>query len=211
MSEMDKERINFADHTFKNIQELIRFLDQKCTFNILLTGVLCAIICGPVLEEFKKISINPRTNFNYTLMIIFLVYVIFAFRTFWYSTMSTIARPNMLGNHCGAKSMIFPLMILKEFNKSDAKYLETLKELSSEQILAEYSQQILEISNIYSIKQAYSNKSSNALVLSVSSGLFVAISLIVPLFKISFHADAIILSAAVITTTIIWRLFKNRG
>jgi len=60
VSEIEEKRIDFADHTFKNIQELIRFLDQKCTFNILLTGVLCAIICGPVLEEFKKISINPN-------------------------------------------------------------------------------------------------------------------------------------------------------
>lgn len=151
-----KARIEYGWRVLQNVQELIRLMDQKSSFGLVIVGLFSAAAFTLVNAYLGKDSDMGKEKY----IVIFLAfwYLFHIGQVFWHAILTLRARPNLLGNNCNAPEMIFPLMLLRRFHSSDSQYLESLSQLQPDKILADYSQQIMENSNIYVLKQYHVNQ-----------------------------------------------------
>ena len=159
------ERITFARNVYANVQELIRFMDQKSGFALVITSLLTTAAFA-IINIYTRITeqFGPE---KYVLIILIIWYFFHMAQVIWNAFHTLRARPHLLKNGCESPEMMFPLLILTRHKKSASDYLEKLTHLSGEDILANYAQQIMEVSNIYAIKQSHVNKSFTFLQLSL--------------------------------------------
>jgi len=207
-SEIEKIRIEFLRHVFSNVQELIRLIDQKGSF-VLAAVSLFSVAMFTVIGIY--LNSQPGTE-KYVLAILIFWYLTHAGKTVWHSILVTRARPHALGSKCNAPQLIFPLIIMQRYQGSDANYLRALQQVEPDDIMADYSQQIIENSNIYLLKQHHINKSVEHLLRSVLPWLAVAIIIIVNLFILRLGTVPriyILLAVAVILLCIDWLLIRK--
>jgi hypothetical protein len=157
--EIIRFRVEFAQSAFDSIQQLIRFVDQKSSLVLGVTGLFSTALFV-IIDSRGGWSASTK----YVVGSLVLWYVVHAALTMWHAILTFKARPHTLGNRCGAPAMLFPLMILSRYNESDYQYLQALRELESQDILADYAQQVMEISHIYRVKQSHLQRASRQLL-----------------------------------------------
>lgn len=153
-------RVDYAHKCFANMQELIRFMDQKAGFILAAVGILAAALGTFAANVFDGTVTN---SLNATLRLLgggFLTaYLIVGFVVVLIATSVFAASPNRLRPDTTAPGLIFPLILLKKFSSNEELYLQTLVQMTPATILHDYANQIMEIANIYQVKQKRVNQS----------------------------------------------------
>lgn len=155
----------FALESFKNIQELIRFIDQKSGAVLLVAGLILTVF----LELSKALVLNLNNPsyaglFTFTFGVstaLLLIYVI-------YLSIFKILIPRLAKHYVGSDlsliyfnhlaSMIDKTVVFEQFNK-----------LNGDSILKNLTDQIFEISKILDTKIIELNKSMNFLFISIAT------------------------------------------
>lgn len=153
-------RLDYANKCFQNMQELIRFMDQKAGFVLAAVGILSAALGSLVTSIFQQTPTNPTQA---ALLVVsqglLVAYLLIAFLVIWVAIRVFTARPNTLAVDTTAPGLIYPLILLKKFQSSEMLYLEKLAGMTPTEILHDYANQIMEIANIYRVKQTHVNQS----------------------------------------------------
>jgi len=159
--------------SYINIQELIRFMDQKAGY-LLAAMVLLTTALGIVATKAMDASANLTWQVNLSItaitdtlkvlaLVAFAAYLVLAFLVLVTATRVYKALPNTLNPNSTAPGLIFPLMLLERYRKdNDAdedSYFVRLLNVQGNDILHDYSNQVMETSKIYQIKQRQINAS----------------------------------------------------
>jgi len=155
-----KLRLDFAQRCLINAQELSRFMDQKAGFLLAAVGILTAalgtLIVG-VLGTTSNFAWQEVVRAIGSLLV--LAYLLMAFAVIFTATRVFIAMPNVLRPDTVAPGLIFPLMLLTRFKADEEAYLKKLSDVTPSELLQDYANQVMEISNIYRTKQKQVNLS----------------------------------------------------
>ena len=151
--------LKFAERSFINAQELVRFMDQKAGFLLAGVGILTA-----ALGTFGKDALLNSASAANPVMFriaaaVTILYVVMAFATIYSAAWVFSASAPKLSKDSHSAGMLFPLIVLSKHNKDEQRYASALTALEAQDIIDDYSNQILEISNIYSEKHARINVS----------------------------------------------------
>lgn len=157
---LQNARLYFAQSNLENLQNLVRFIDQKAAFILTAVGVLTAalftLVAGTVfapakttLDAVAKVILGLATLI-YTLLASLVVYAAAQI----YTAGSAALRPDTR-----APGMIFPLTVLQRYNADEVSYHAKLVDLSYEEMLHDYANQMMEVSSIYEQKHRFVNAS----------------------------------------------------
>ena len=117
-------RLDYADKCFQNMQELIRFMDQKAGFVLAAVGILSAALGSLTTSIFQQ---PPTSATQVTLRIIsaglLVAYLLIAFLVVWVAIRVFTARPNTLAPETTSPGLIYPLILLKKFKSDETLYL----------------------------------------------------------------------------------------
>jgi hypothetical protein len=153
-------RLDFAQRCFVNIQELNRFMDQKAGLLIAAVGILTAAI-GTLAT--KSLSAAAASELQVWLRLIsgglLAVYLFTGFLAVFSATRVFAALGNILRPETSSPGLIFPLILLSRYKADEDSYFARLSTSAPEDFLRDYSNQIMEISNIYRSKQRLVNLS----------------------------------------------------
>lgn len=162
----------FALESFKNIQELIKFTDQKTG------GVL--VVLGLVLTVFLSCvdKLNFNNDYSSKVKIIVIISGIITIGLVIYTvyvSIFNILRPRLANHYSGNDASLLYFQHLASMTDKTAMF-EKFKALNDESILRTISDQIFEVSKILDKKIAELHKSMNFLFYSIIS-LLIFISL----------------------------------
>ncbi len=157
-----KAQQDFCKGALENIQNLIRFMDIKGGAILTMAGLLTAVLYGLVIFYMDNDAASGKIH--YFLLVVVVVYFINLAIVMCKASLIFFARPGDSKNYSSAPLMLFPLLILKNHN-TDKDYKERAENLSCEDILADYSNQIIVCSKIYEIKHDHVNSALNWVVL----------------------------------------------
>lgn len=164
---------SFAIESFKNIQELIRFVDQKSN------GVL--LVSGLILTAFLEFSKGLVFNFTSISLAGFLTFILGSTTTglpiyVIYISIFKILRPQLAKNYSSNESSLLYFKHLAEI-KDKTLLQQRFKDLKDDSILESIADQIFEISRILDVKIIELHKSMKYLFCSIASLLtFILIS-----------------------------------
>jgi hypothetical protein len=157
-------RLEFAQRCFTNIQELIRFMDQKTGYVIAAIGILTAALGTFATRAMGTAPLAEwQIVVRYAALAFCFIYLILAFIVIYMAVQVYTARPSLLRPQTSAPGMIFPLMVLDHFKMDENKYLAALSQTTPEKMLQDYAHEVMEIANIYKIKQTYVNAATGLL------------------------------------------------
>lgn len=162
MSAEQKAQQDFCKETLNNVQSLIGRMDLKAGVVLTIASLLSAAIYALGSCFFSK-GVYPQYLCRFLVGALIIYFLLFAY-ILWEATRVFIARTAMMGNYSGAPQMLYPLLILKTF-KSDKDYAEKSANLSHQDILADYANQIMECSNIYRLKHQHVNRAITGLAI----------------------------------------------
>ncbi len=153
-------RLYFAQSNLENLQNLVRFIDQKAAFILTAVGVLTAalftLVAGTVFAPAKT---TFDTAAKVILGITTLIYTVLASLVVYAAARIYTAGGAALKPETRAPGMIFPLTLLERYRADEASYHAKLITLSYEDMLHDYANQMMEVSNIYQQKHRYVNAS----------------------------------------------------
>lgn len=160
---LDAERLRFAVTAFHNAQELNRAIDTEARRKLasvgLLTGALGLLASGVISG---KIDLGWPGVLRAVALGLILVYLLLSFATTYQATVAYRPAANTLRPDTLAPGMLFPLMLLKKFKSGavpdEDVYMSRLMKSTSEDLIYDYVNQIMENSNIYFSKQQQMNK-----------------------------------------------------
>lgn len=168
---MDKQ--SFALESFKNIQELIRFVDQKSN------GVL--LVSGLILTAFLEFSKALVFSFSSVSLAGFVTFVFGATTTgllsyVMYVSIFKILRPQLAKSYSSNETSLLYFKHLAEIQ--DRVILqEKFKDITDDSIIESIADQIFEVSRILDVKIIELHKYMNYLFYSIASLLtFILIS-----------------------------------
>ena len=157
---LQNARLYFAQSNLENLQNLVRFIDQKAAFILTAVGVLTAALFTLVASTvFAPVKSNTDliakevlgvTSFIYTILASMVVYTAASI----YSAGGAALKPDTR-----APGMIFPLTLIERYSADESHYHSKLVSLSYEEMLHDYANQMMEVSNIYQQKHSSVNKS----------------------------------------------------
>ena len=139
---------SFALESFKNIQELIRFVDQKSN------GVL--LVSGLILTAFLEFSKGLVFSFSSVSIAGFLTFVFGAttiglLSYVMYISIFKILRPQLAKNYSSNEASLLYFKHLAEI-KDKTLLQQRFKKLNDDSILESISDQIFEVSRILDVK-----------------------------------------------------------
>jgi hypothetical protein len=155
-------RLSFAREVFANVQDLTKTMDQKA--NNLLSSVALLTAALGILAS-SAITAGTQEDwqrlFKGAGVLLIVVYLLMAFNVIFVATKVYQARTHSVRPDTTAPGMLFPLMLLERYSvegKADEDaYLKRLHRLEPEEILHDYANQIIEVSDIYKAKQRLVN------------------------------------------------------
>lgn len=159
-------RLSFARDVFANAQDLTKTMDQKAN-NLLSSVALLTAALGILASS----AITAGTQDDWERLfkgageLLILVYLLMAFNVIYVATKVYQARPHSIRPDTTAPGMLFPLMLIErssvEAKADEDAYLTRLHHLEPEEILHDYANQIIEVSDIYRAKQKLVNRALN--------------------------------------------------
>jgi hypothetical protein len=147
--------LEFARQVFANLQDLIRFIDQKASFTLAGVAGLVALL-GIGLASVPEIEGRVPGTFHGIAYGLTLVFGILVAATLFLATRVYRARGNKIAGGKHAPGLIFPLEI-EQLLGTGKTYAEALVNISSQDILQSYSRQIEALTRVYSRKQGAIN------------------------------------------------------
>lgn len=161
---LDKE--NYLIECFKNIQELIRFTDQKVAAII----VFCTIEIPLFMKQFNSLMLT-FSNINTISILVFITgftYIVLLTLIF-YISINNILKPRFAKHYIGTNSTYYfeHISIIK---KSD--YMEAINNLDKEKMILDISEQVYEVSKILTKKNINCNRAFNILIANIISLAF---------------------------------------
>ena len=155
-------QLSFARGVFANVQDLTKTMDQKA--NNLLSSVALLTAALGILAS-SAITATSQDDwqrlFKGTGVFLIVVYLLMAFNIIYIATRVYQARPHSVRPDTTAPGMLFPLMLLERYSvdgrADEDAYLNRLQVLQPKDILHEYANQIIEVSDIYKAKQKLVN------------------------------------------------------
>jgi hypothetical protein len=159
-------RLGFARDVFANVQDLTKTMDQKAN-NLQASVALLTAALGILASSAISASTEEEWQrlFKGAGVLLILVYLLMAFNVIYIATKVYQARPHSIRPDTTAPGMLFPLMLLERFSvkgKGDEDaYLLGLQRLEPKEILRDYANQIIEVSDIYRAKQQLVNHALN--------------------------------------------------
>jgi hypothetical protein len=160
-----KYRLDFVEHCFTNAQELTRLMDQKAT-NILgvvgiFTGAIGILVTYAKPLDFELSGMNAwRFGVAGVMGLVLVAYLVVAFLVVRSATEVYVAQPSRADVQTSAPGLIFPLMVISQFNGDERLYAQRLATLTPADILLDYANQVMEVSAIYQDKQGHVNRAS---------------------------------------------------
>ncbi|MEA2575098.1 MAG: hypothetical protein QOH93_2396 [Chloroflexia bacterium] len=155
-------RLSFAREVFANVQDLTRTMDQKAN-NLLSSVALLTAALGILASNAITASTQEdwQRLFKGAGVLLIAVYLLMAFNVIYIATRVYQARTHSVRPDTAAPGMLFPLMLLERYaveGKADEDaYLERLQRIGPKEILHDYANQIIEVSDIYREKQKLVN------------------------------------------------------
>jgi hypothetical protein len=140
-------------------------MDLKANYVLSAVALMTAAV-GIVAS--KALDANPTETWRLAVklvaMLFFAGYVVVAFLVIYNATQVFRALPSMLSRKTNnVPGLIFPLAVITKYKSEegldDEMYFHKLVNVTPEEMLRDYSNQVVEISNIYARKQAQINKS----------------------------------------------------
>jgi hypothetical protein len=154
MRGISMDKATFALEDFKNIQELIRFIDQKAGAVLVIYGFLITafiefaknlIFINPFsLSTSKAITFSIITFLSGAILILILIYQI-------YYILFKIIEPKVASNYCKGEQCLYYFEHISNMKKS--KFMDDIMQLSEDEMLQELSGQVFEVSKIMSKKR----------------------------------------------------------
>ena len=156
-------RLDFAQRSFINAQELNRFLDQKMGYLIMAVGILTTIIgvlASKLIDMYTTVAwMDTHAIYGVPLLAL---YCLLATLTVILAAQVLRARDHRVKGcpvsttHC-ALGLLYP-MIIAEKQYTEQSYLDALLPMTPEALMREYAHQIVIISHIYTIKHRFVNR-----------------------------------------------------
>lgn len=156
-------QLDFARSAFANIQELNRTMDAKANYLLASVALLTAAL-GLVASRAVAVTVHEdwQRLLKGTAILLMLVYLLVAFAVIFVATGIYQARSPRHSAATRAPGMLFPLMLLQRYTvegqADESAYLDRLRTLQADDILQDYSNQIIEVSIIYEAKQEQVNR-----------------------------------------------------
>jgi hypothetical protein len=166
-----KARLDYVMRSFINTQDLIRFMDQKAGYLLSAVGLLTTalgIVAAKALDANANLTWHVELSapeliavLKILALISFVGYLLLAFVVLTSATKVFKALPNMLKRVSAAPGLIFPLILLEKhkYSADDDSYYTQLLNVQGNDILHDFADQLMEISNIYQRKQRQINAS----------------------------------------------------
>lgn len=161
------EKCNLAVENFKNIQELIRFIDQKTNFIFIIIGFLITIF----LEISKKfIFVNPSIYYgnkfilSWTILISGTLFIFSVLYQFYIILFKIIFSRKAKNNRKKFQSLFYCDDICKD---KISNFINKFKTASDEKMLNSILSQVYEVANIFNEKNNNYHKSVRILVLNI--------------------------------------------
>lgn len=168
-----KVRLDYVMRSFINTQDLIRFMDQKAGYLLSAVGLLTTalgIVAAKALDANANLTWQLELSspgliavLKVVALISFVGYLLLAFVVLTSATKVFKALPNMLKRVSTAPGLIFPLILLEKYkygnSAEDDRYYTQLLNVQGNDILHDFADQLMEISNIYQRKQQQINAS----------------------------------------------------
>jgi hypothetical protein len=142
-----EHRIAFARDVLAGIQQLIQLMDQKSYLVLVIIGVTSAAFFSIAGSSIAKVQ--PHFDPAMLVAIATIWFVVEAGLVLMYSLKGIrgeVAKPIGLE----APGMVFPMALLKRYEAE--QYYERLRDLSVDDVLRDYSAEIIKTSNIYAVK-----------------------------------------------------------
>lgn len=159
---LHKARLDYVQRCFQNVHELNRMMDQKANFLLaavaLITGALAVIATAPLNRKTPE---DWQVYLRIAAFVFLLIYLFVAFRVIVVTTQVFRAIGTMVSPNTRAPGLLFPLMIMERYANEDA-YRNKSSSLTYDDIFEDYSNQIIEVSNIYSYKQKVMSQAMDA-------------------------------------------------
>jgi hypothetical protein len=164
--ELQKARLGFAERCLINAQDLSRMMDLKASFLLSAVALMTAAL-GIVASKALDARADPgaETVLKIAGLVSFVAYIILAFTVVYSVTRVFKALGRMLAPNSQslAPGLIFPLIVLERYQADGAvdeeMYFSKLAQVSSRDMLRDYTNQVLEVSAIYRRKQLEINTS----------------------------------------------------
>lgn len=160
MENNEKVQQDFCKGALDSIQSLINRMDLKAGIILTIIGALSAGLYA-LLGVLTKCDLASLHG-NWLLIVVIILYFLNIIYILWQTMSVFLARNATVGNYSQAPLMLYPLLILRAF-KSDKDYAERAKQLTHNEIIADYANQVMECSNIYKLKHEHVNKAIKAL------------------------------------------------
>lgn len=168
-----KARLDYVMRSFINTQDLIRFMDQKAGYLLSAVGLLTTalgIVAAKALDANANLTWHVElsapellTVLKVLALISFVGYLLLAFIVLASATRVFKALPNSLKRTSSAPGLIFPLILLEKYkqgyNADEPGYYSQLLNVQGNDILHDFADQLMEISDIYQRKQQQINAS----------------------------------------------------
>lgn len=166
------EKKDFALESFKNIQELIRFIDQKAGAVLVIAG----LIFSAFIEFAKNLEFISFNDANFLGIISFLfglLSIINLIIVIWISIFK-ILKPRLAKNYSANEHSLYYFEHLSKLGKENT--LKEFENLNDESMLKHIIEQQFEVSQIMKKKTKYLGKSFNYLFASIISVIIFIIS-----------------------------------
>ncbi len=157
-------RHRFAEQSFNNAQALNRAIDQKANYLIAAVGILTTalgILASGALSA--RLSLEWPGVLKAAALLLVLAYLLTAFGVVYPAAQVYRALANVLHPNTAAPGLLFPLMIVSRFvsegKPDERKYFNRLSTATEGELLYDYANQIVEVSNIYRHKHTQINRS----------------------------------------------------
>jgi hypothetical protein len=162
--ELEKARLGFAERCLINAQDLSRMMDLKASFLLSAVALMTAAL-GIVATKALDARADPGAEMVLKIagLVSFMAYIILAFTVVYSATRVFKALGRMLTPTSAAPGLIFPLGVLERYQADGAVdeqgYFSKLAQVSSREMLRDYTNQVLEVSAVYHRKQLEINTS----------------------------------------------------
>ncbi len=140
------QRIDFARNTLGSVQQLIALMDQKSYLVLVITGVTSAGFFSIVGGYLGKLQVLLSPSLIVPVMSAW--FLCEAGLVLWYAVKSiqgVVAKPNAIE----VPNMVFPNSLLRRYEGDAQRYFDQLRVLTVDDILKDYSAEIVKTSHIY--------------------------------------------------------------
>jgi hypothetical protein len=153
--ELDK--ISYAIENFKNMQELVRFADQKAGALIVIYGFILTMTYEA--SNTLEFNIPDDPNDNMLGILLFVVGMILCYLIFYqvYNIFDNILKPRLANNYNSKESCLYYFEHVAAKNKSDI--MSCFEDLDENKMLSDVAGQIYEVSNTLTTKMEMVSKS----------------------------------------------------